>query len=123
MPLSRRSSPPTKTEPVAAAPARGSVAPLIAVHAAVAVSCCLAVARVGAHVVIGERAQAAADSVALACAVRNAHTAQVVADGLRARIVSITDLGNVVSVVVELSGTRRSATAARAVPAASPTGS
>lgn len=77
----------------------------------------------GAHVINGERAQSAADSVALAFAVRNAQTAQDVAGELRARIVSVADDGTMVAVVVELSGTRRSATAARAVPAASPTGS
>ena len=82
---------------------------------AVTVSCCALVARVGSHMVCGARTQATADSIALALVTRGRSVASRVAGLSAARIVSVTDDGQVVQVKAETSCAERSATAQRAV--------
>ena len=84
-------------------------------HVAVALSCCAIVARIGSHVIDRARAQSAADSVALAIVMQDVATARKIAAALGARIVTVSDDGPTASVLVEVSGQTRSATAIRAV--------
>ena len=82
------------------------------------VLCCAAVARAGHAVIQRTCAQSVADSVALAWVTQGAETARMIARDTHSTVVDSVDNGAMVRVVIHTGGVDASATAERALPAA-----
>lgn len=93
----------------------GQTTPLVAVVVLVAGLMALGLARMGGHALDLERAATAADAAALAGVAEGKVGAADVASRNGARLVSFTDLGTDVMVVVQV-GQARAAARARTVP-------